>query len=104
MGKTKFKFYAVIAVVLIAFAGFFGCKGEKVEPADLVLRNAFIYTVDASNPAIIRSYPHSLMESLAAGKPVIVSRQIPMADYVQRMGCGTVVDSVTPVDLLAAIK
>lgn len=58
----------------------------------------------ATGPAIIRSYPHSLMESLAAGKPVIVSRQIPMADYVQRMGCGTVVESVTPVDLLAAIK
>ena len=40
-----------------------------------------------TNPAIIRSFPHSLMESLAAGKPVIVSRSIPMSDYVEQTGC-----------------
>jgi len=58
----------------------------------------------AAGPAIIRAYPHSLMESLAAGKPVVVSRCIPMADYVERTGCGVVVEDVTPTDILAAIE
>ncbi len=58
----------------------------------------------ATGPAIIRPYPHSLMESLAAGKPVIVSRCIPMADYVEQTGCGKVVDRVTPTDILTAIE
>jgi glycosyltransferase involved in cell wall biosynthesis len=56
----------------------------------------------ATDPAIIRPYPHSLMESLAAGKPVVVSRCIPMADYVERTGCGKVVESVDPTSLLTA--
>ena len=57
----------------------------------------------AAVPDIVKSYPHSLLESLAAGKPVLVSRAIPMADYVERMGCGQVVEHVTPTDILAAV-
>jgi len=57
----------------------------------------------ATGPAIIRAYPHSLLESLAAGKPVLVSRAIPMASYVERTGCGTVVEAVTPAALCAAV-
>ncbi len=56
------------------------------------------------NPAVIRSYPHSLIESLVAGKPVIVSRTIPMADYVAQTGCGVVVDAVTPAAVVRAIN
>ena len=58
----------------------------------------------AAAPGIVKSYPHSLLESLAAGKPVLVSRAIPMADYVERMGCGKVVESVTPTEVLAAVE
>ena len=58
----------------------------------------------AAAPGIVKSYPHSLLESLAAGKPVLVSRAIPMADYVERMGCGKVVEKVTPADILAAVE
>lgn len=57
-----------------------------------------------TDPAIIRSYPHSLMESLAAGKPVIVSRSIPMSDYVDRTGCGKVVEDITPAGILTAVE
>jgi glycosyltransferase involved in cell wall biosynthesis len=57
----------------------------------------------ASNSAIIKSYPHSLLDSLAAGKPVLVSQAIPMADYVEQTGCGQVVKNVTPADILTAI-
>jgi glycosyltransferase involved in cell wall biosynthesis len=58
----------------------------------------------AADPAIIKSYPHSLLDSLAAGKPVLVSRAIPMADYVEQTGCGEVVANVTPADILAAVE
>jgi glycosyltransferase involved in cell wall biosynthesis len=57
----------------------------------------------ATKPGLIKSYPHSLLDSLAAGKPVLVSRAIPMADYVQETGCGQVVEKVTPADILAAV-
>lgn len=57
----------------------------------------------ASQPGIVKSYPHSLLDSLAAGKPVLVSRAIPMADYVEANGCGVVVEKVTPEAILAAI-
>jgi glycosyltransferase involved in cell wall biosynthesis len=58
----------------------------------------------AARPGIVKSYPHSLLESLAAGKPVLVSRAIPMADYVESTGCGRVVERVEPADILQAIE
>lgn len=57
----------------------------------------------ANNPAIIKSYPHSLLDSLAAGKPVLVSQTIPMADYVEQTGCGQIVKKVTTADILSAV-
>jgi glycosyltransferase involved in cell wall biosynthesis len=58
----------------------------------------------ASAPGIIKSYPHSLLDALAAGKPVLLNRTIPMADYVNKKGCGVVVDAVTPEAIQAALK
>jgi glycosyltransferase involved in cell wall biosynthesis len=58
----------------------------------------------ATSPGIVKSYPHSLLESLAAGKPVLVSRAIPMADCVEKTGCGVVIESVTPADVLTGIQ
>jgi glycosyltransferase involved in cell wall biosynthesis len=58
----------------------------------------------ASDPAILKSYPHSLIESLAAGKPVLISQAIPMADYVARTGCGQVVEQVSPDGVLAGVE
>ena len=58
----------------------------------------------ATGPGIIKSYPHSLLDSLAAGKPVLVSRAIPMSDYVAETGCGQVVEGVTPEEILAAVE
>ena len=87
---------------------------DRVQVVDkLVDVNEVLGTVQATinlaaNAAIIKAYPHSLLDSLAAGKPVLVSRAIPMADYVAQTGCGVVVEAVTPeaigqaVDELAA--
>jgi glycosyltransferase involved in cell wall biosynthesis len=41
---------------------------------------------------------------LAAGKPVLVSRAIPMADYVEKKKCGVVVEKAAPVDVITAVK
>jgi glycosyltransferase involved in cell wall biosynthesis len=48
----------------------------------------------ASASALIKAYPYSLVEALAAGRPVLVSRSIPMAQYVGWTKCGVVVDEV----------
>ena len=43
-------------------------------------------------PELVKSYPHSLIESLLCGKPVITSATIPMAAMIEQSGCGIVQD------------
>jgi len=50
----------------------------------------------ADRPEILKAYPHSLLESLASNKPVLISQSIPMADYVVERGCGEVITSLNP--------
>lgn len=75
---------------------------DRVQVIDrLVDVNEVLATVHATvnlavDAAIIKAYPHSLLDSLAAGKPVLVSRAIPMADYVDQTSCGVVVETVMP--------
>ena len=65
----------------------------------------------AATPALVKAYPHSLLDGLAAGRPVLVSRAIPMSRFVEQSGCGEVVEdapagSAEPISthaLLAAI-
>ena len=57
----------------------------------------------ATDAALIKAYPHSLLDSLAAGKPVLVNRAIPIADYVARTGCGIVAEEVTATEVLTAL-
>lgn len=56
-----------------------------------------------AHEAIVRSYPHSLIESLVTGKPILVSRSIPMADYVEQAGCGVVVEPVDAEGVLTGV-
>jgi glycosyltransferase involved in cell wall biosynthesis len=58
----------------------------------------------ATTSQIIKAYPHSLLDSLAAGKPILVSQAIPMADYVEETECGVVVKEVTPDSILSALE
>jgi len=48
----------------------------------------------AEKSALVKGYPHSLLEALAAGKPVIVSRCLAMADFVNEHRCGVCVERV----------
>lgn len=47
-----------------------------------------IFTRTAGNKA----YPNSIIESLASGRPVIVSSIMPIADYIENKKCGVVVE------------
>jgi glycosyltransferase involved in cell wall biosynthesis len=57
----------------------------------------------ASSPDIVKAQPHSLLESLAAGKPVLVSRAIPFSAYVEKKRVGEIVEEVTPQAVLQAL-
>jgi len=76
---------------------------EKVD-VNQVLAKVHASITLAATPTIVKSYPHSLLESLAAGKPVLISRAIPMADYVEQTGCGVIIDEVNPASILAAVQ
>ena len=69
-----------------------------------VLARVHAAIVLADRPEIVKAYPHSLLEALAAGKPVLVSRAIPMADYVNDTRCGEVVRILAPDELHRAIS
>ncbi|NIV30406.1 MAG: glycosyltransferase [Anaerolineae bacterium] len=77
---------------------------NELVDVDAVLAGVHASITLATAPGIVKSYPHSLLESLAAGKPVIVSRAIPMADYVEQVGCGAVVERVATADILTAVE
>jgi glycosyltransferase involved in cell wall biosynthesis len=68
-----------------------------------VLTRVHAAVVLAGRPGLVKAYPHSLMEALAAGRPVVVSDGSPMACYVRDTGCGRVVPRLETTDLIAAI-
>ncbi|MEI6970007.1 MAG: glycosyltransferase [bacterium] len=69
-----------------------------------VLTRAHAAVVLAASPRIVKAYPHSLLEALAAGRPVILSAVLPMSDYVTTHQCGTIVKELTLTDLSAAVS
>ena len=70
---------------------------------DDYLRRAHAAVLLAKRGDIVKAYPHSLLESLVAGKPVILSDALPMADFVRQKGCGIVLDEVSSGALVAGI-
>ena len=76
---------------------------EKVNVNDY-LKKAHATVLLAKHPKLVKSFPHSLIESLAAGKPVIVSKTIPMADYVTKHRCGVVVEELQIESLAESIR
>jgi len=68
-----------------------------------VLARVHAAVVLASDATLVKAFPHSLLEALAAGRPVLVSRALPMADYVAQMGCGQEVEAVSAGGVLAAL-
>jgi len=69
-----------------------------------ILSRCHAAVVLASKADLVKSYPNSLMEALVAGKPVLISRAIPMSYYVEKNGCGIVVESLATYGLISAIS
>ena len=69
-----------------------------------VLTRVHAAVVLAGRPGLVRAYPHSLLEALAAGRPVVVSSGNPMAEYVLDAECGRVVPRLHKTDLIEAIQ
>lgn len=84
--------------------------GERVEilagrvNVGAVLARSHGAVVLAQRPEIVKAYPHSLLEALAVGRPVLISDCAPMAAYVQAQGCGETVRGVKAESLAQAIQ
>ena len=57
----------------------------------------------ANDTRVIKAYPHSLLESLCAGKPVLLTRDIPLSDFVKKHNCGLVLNEFSSEGVLNAI-
>jgi glycosyltransferase involved in cell wall biosynthesis len=75
---------------------------ERVDVNE-ILGRVHAAVVLAEEPNLVKAFPHSLLEALAAGKPVVVSEGIALADHVERTECGQTVKGVDPEGLANAI-
>jgi glycosyltransferase involved in cell wall biosynthesis len=76
---------------------------EQVD-VNKILGRVHAAVVLAAEETLIKAYPHSLLEALAAGRPVLVSCSIPMATYVEQNGCGVVVEEVSAAGVQVALE
>lgn len=76
---------------------------RKVDVGDYLAR-AHAAVVLVGNGGLVRAFPHSLIESLLAGKPVLLSNTISMADYVSSRKCGIVLPAMNIHALTSAIE
>ncbi len=75
---------------------------QLVKPEDYLQESAgavAVFTGTEGNKA----YPNSIIESLASGRPVIVSSIMPIAKIIQQYHCGIVVNPTTS-DLIVGIQ
>ena len=68
-----------------------------------VLSGVHAGIVLAEGSTLVKAYPHSLLECLAAGRPILVSRCIAMADLVDETKCGLVLEGMTAREVSAKI-
>jgi len=64
-----------------------------------LLRRVHAAVVLAEAPELVKAYPHSLLEAIVCGRPVLVSDRIALADHVRTSNCGRVVQGVDRSDL-----
>ncbi len=92
--KKKISYYAVGKQVEVI--------NEWVEVNE-VLKRVHGSVLLAGSADLVKAYPHSLVESLAGAKPLIISSCIAMADYVQDQQCGVVVNQYNLSSLIGQI-
>lgn len=69
-----------------------------------VLERVHAGIVLAESPGVAAAYPRSLIESLVAGKPVISSGCLPIAEYIRKNECGYVVESFSSSNLKQCVE
>ncbi len=57
----------------------------------------------AARPRLVKAYPPSLLESLAAGRPILASSCLPIAGWAARERCGVAVAELSAAALRAAL-
>lgn len=75
----------------------------RVEIRDY-LKRAHATVLLAKRSDIVKAYPHSLIESLLAGKPVILTEALPMADFIRQRDCGIVAPGTDVPSVLSAAE
>ncbi len=63
-------------------------KRADIQP---LLARSHAVALLARSAKLVKTWPHSLLEGLAAGRPVAVSEAIAMSDYVEANGLGAVI-------------
>lgn len=71
---------------------------------DNVLADVHAAIILAENMQIVKACPHSLLEAMATGKPVIVSECLQVSDFVKNNNCGEVVSKLDSNCLKTAIQ
>ncbi len=91
---------------LVARAG----VGDRVEIVDHrvdvneFLARAHAVVLLARSSRLVKAWPHSLVEGLAAGRPALASEAIPISDEIRKLDAGEVLGAWTPDALDAAIR
>ena len=68
-----------------------------------VLSRCHAAVVLAATRKLVKAYPHSLLEALAAGRPVLASDTLCIADHITKTGCGVAVEDVNANSVLASL-
>lgn len=76
---------------------------EKVDISEVLSRCHAAIGLSATSDQI-KSFPNSLMEALAAGRPALISRCIPMSYYIEENNCGKVIEELRLEELINAIS
>ena len=76
---------------------------EQVD-VNAILAQVHAAVLFVTDPAVIKAHPHSLLEALAAGKPIIVNRMLPLAPLVETSQCGLVIEQVDAESIQTALK
>jgi len=53
---------------------------------------------------VVKAYPSSIIETITAGKPVIISKEIPIADFIVKNDYGLTLDEYTVDDFVKVLK
>jgi glycosyltransferase involved in cell wall biosynthesis len=69
-----------------------------------VLARVHAAVILTTEETLIKAYPHSLLEALAVGRPVVVSRSVLMATEIVQRGCGVVIDEVNVTSIQQALE